>query len=144
MIMALDLGDARTGIAFSDMTELLPGQAYSLTEYHKDVLLQRLCQVIAEQQPRRVVVGLPTNMDGSQGPRAQAALEFAQQLAQESGVEVDLWDERMTSVMANRILSDAGKQRKKQRQRVDAVAATLILQSYLDSGRASRPPSPLA
>lgn len=139
MIMALDLGDARTGVAFSDATELLPGLAYSITEYRQERLLERLCQLIGEQKPRRVVVGLPSNMDGSQGPRAQAACQFAQALEQACGVETDLWDERMTSVMANRILSDAGKKRKKQRQRVDAVAATLILQSYLDSGRAGRP-----
>lgn len=139
MIMALDLGDARTGVAFSDATELLAGQAYSITEYNKEKLLQQLCRLAEEQNPRRIVVGLPSNMDGSQGPRAQSARQFAQQLEAACGIEVDLWDERMTSVMANRILSDAGKKRQKQRQRVDAVAASLILQSYLDSGRANRP-----
>lgn len=139
MILALDLGDARTGVAFSDATELLAGQAYSITEHHKEKLLERLCSLIGEQKPRRVVVGLPSNMDGSQGPRAQAARQFAQALEAACGVETELWDERMTSVMANRILSDAGKKRQKQRRQVDAVAASLILQSYLDSGRAGRP-----
>ena len=119
MIMALDLGDTRTGVAFSDATELLAGRAYSITEYHKD---------------RLVLVGLPTNMDGTQGERAQSSQEFARRLGEKCQVPVKLWDERMTSVMANRILSDAGKKRKKQRQRVDAVAASLILQSYLDAG----------
>ena len=85
-----------------------------------------------------MVVGLPTTRDGTDGPTAVAAREFADALARQSGASVELWDERMTSVMANRILSDAGKKRQKQRQRVDAVAATLILQSYLDSGRAKR------
>ena len=135
MIMALDLGDARTGVAFSDVAELLAGQAYSITEYNKEKLLETLCRLAEERRPRRIVAGLPINMDGSEGPRAQAARAFAQAC----GVETDLWDERMTSVMANRILSQAGKKRGKQRRQVDAVAASLILQSYLDSGRAARP-----
>ena len=139
MIMALDLGDARTGVAFSDVAELLAGQAYSITEYHKEKLLETLCRLAEERRPRRIVAGLPINMDGSEGPRAQAARAFAQALEAACGVETDLWDERMTSVMANRILSQAGKKRGKQRRQVDAVAASLILQSYLDSGRAARP-----
>ncbi len=139
MIMALDLGDARTGVAFSDAAELLAGQAYSITEHNKEKLLETLCQLAEERRPRRIVAGLPINMDGSEGPRAQGARAFAQALEDACGVEVDLWDERMTSVMANRILSDAGKKRGKQRRQVDAVAASLILQSYLDSGRAARP-----
>ena len=138
MIMALDLGDARTGVAFSDPMELLPGRAYTVAEHNKERLLATLCQTIRQEGPRRVVVGLPTNMDRTEGPKAVAAREFADALARQSGASVELWDERMTSVMANRILSDAGKKRQKQRQRVDAVAATLILQSYLDSGRAKR------
>ena len=138
MIMALDLGDARTGVAFSDAAELLAGQAYSITEYNKEKLLETLCRLAEERRPRRIVAGLPINMDGSEGPRAQAARVFAQALEAACGVETDLWDERMTSVMANRILSQAGKKRGKQRRQVDAVAASLILQSYLDSGRAAR------
>ncbi len=134
MIMALDLGDTRTGVAFSDATELLAGRAYSITEYHKDRLLETLCQTIAQEKPRLILVGLPTNMDGTQGERALGSREFARRLEDKCQVPVKLWDERMTSVMANRILSDAGKKRKKQRQRVDAVAASLILQSYLDAG----------
>ena len=134
MIMALDLGDTRTGVAFSDALEFLAGRAYSITEYHKDRLLDTLCQTIAQEKPRLILVGLPTNMDGTEGPRAQSSREFAGLLAERCPVPVRLWDERMTSVMANRILSDAGKKRKKQRQQVDAVAASLILQSYLDSG----------
>ena len=101
--------------------------------------METLCQLAEERRPRRIVAGLPINMDGSEGPRAQGARAFAQALEDACGVEVDLWDERMTSVMANRILSDAGKKRGKQRRQVDAVAASLILQSYLDSGRAARP-----
>ncbi len=135
MIMALDLGDARTGVAFSDVAELLAGQAYSITEYNKEKLLETLCRLAEERRPRRIVAGLPINMDGSEGPRAHAARAFEAAC----GVETDLWDERMTSVMANRILSQAGKKRGKQRRQVDAVAASLILQSYLDSGRAARP-----
>ena len=97
MIMALDLGDARTGVAFSDAAELLAGQAYSITEHNKEKLLEILCQLAEERRPRRIVAGLPINMDGSEGPRAQGARAFAQALEDACGVEVDLWDERMTS-----------------------------------------------
>ncbi|WP_458862516.1 Holliday junction resolvase RuvX [Acidaminobacterium chupaoyuni] len=133
MVMALDLGDTRTGVAFSDLTEMLGSRAYSVTEYNKDKLLEKVLEIIRQEKPRVVVVGLPTNMNGTEGDRAAGARLFAQRLKESAGCEIALWDERMTSVMANRILSDAGKKRGKQRARVDAVAASLILQSYLDA-----------
>ena len=86
MIMALDLGDARTGVAFSDAAELLAGQAYSITEYNKEKLLETLCRLAEERRPRRIVAGLPINMDGSEGPRAQAARAFAQALEAACGM----------------------------------------------------------
>ena len=87
---------------------------------------------MAAEKPGRIVVGLPLNMNGTEGPKALECREYAARIAQATGVETLLWDERGTSVTANRILSDAGKKRGKQRARVDAVAAQIILQSYLD------------
>lgn len=135
MIMALDLGQARTGVAFSDLTETLAGRAYSLTEHNAEKLVEKILLEIGSEKPRIVVVGLPSNMSGQEGEKAEEAREFAEKLRAGASCEIVLWDERMTSVMANRILSDAGKRRGKQRARVDAVAATIILQSYLDSNQ---------
>ena len=131
-IMAIDLGQARTGVAFSDLSGFLAGRCLTVTEHARQRLLDALCAEIAAEKPGRVVVGLPVNMNGTEGPKAQEAREFAEQLRAACGLEVVLWDERGSSVTANRILSDAGKKRGKQRARVDAVAASVILQSYLD------------
>lgn len=131
-IMAVDLGQARTGVAFSDLSGFLAGRCLTIAEHARPRLLDALCREIAAERPGRVVVGLPINMNGTEGPKAQEAREFAAALAEACGVETVLWDERGSSVTANRILSDAGKKRQKQRARVDAVAASVILQSYLD------------
>ncbi|MEA5040573.1 MAG: Holliday junction resolvase RuvX [Clostridiaceae bacterium] len=131
-VMAIDLGQARTGVAFSDLSGFLAGRCLTIAEHGRQRLLEALCREAAAEKPARIVVGLPVNMNGTEGPKAQEAREFAAQLAAACGVETVLWDERGSSVTANRILSDAGKKRKKQRERVDAVAASVILQSYLD------------
>lgn len=135
-IMAIDLGDVRTGVAYSDPTGLIAGRAFTITQPSPARLLDELCGEIEREQPDRVVLGLPLNMNGTEGERAQKSRALAGELRARTGADVVLWDERGTSVTANRILSDAGKKRGKQRARVDAVAASLILQSYLDSGAA--------
>lgn len=137
-IMAIDLGDVRTGVAYSDPTGLIAGRAFTITQPSPSRLLDDLCDEIVREQPDRVVVGLPINMNGTEGERARKSRAFAGDLRARTGADILLWDERGTSVTANRILSDAGKKRGKQRARVDAVAASVILQSYLDSG-AARP-----
>lgn len=131
-IMAIDLGDVRTGVAFSDLTGMIAGRAYTITEYNRDKLLARLCTELAAEQPDEVVLGLPLNMNGTEGERAAKSRAFASQLEEKWGKPIVLWDERGTSVTANRILSDAGKKRGRQRAQVDAVAASVILQAYLD------------
>ena len=131
-VMAIDLGDVRTGVAFSDLTGFLAGHNFTVHEHGRQRLLDALCGHIATEKPGRIVVGLPRHMNGDEGDRALKAREFAAQLQQACGVETVLWDERGSSVTANRILSDAGKKRGKQRAKVDAVAASVILQSYLD------------
>ncbi len=130
--MSIDLGKARTGVCVSDLSGFLAGRAITITEHNRQRLLEAILQEISREKPEKLVVGLALNMNGTEGPKALECREFASQLQEASGLEVILWDERGSSVTANRILSDAGKKRDKQRARVDAVAAQVILQSYLD------------
>ncbi|MBQ7624027.1 MAG: Holliday junction resolvase RuvX [Clostridia bacterium] len=132
---AIDLGDVRTGLAFSDGLGVIAGRALTLTARSREELISKLLSEIAAEGASLIVVGLPLNMDGTEGPRAEKARAFAELLKKETAVPVVLWDERSTSVTANRILSDAGKKKKKQRALVDAVAASVILQSYLDANK---------
>lgn len=132
-VMAIDLGDVRTGVAFSDLTGFLAGRCYTITPKGRTELIEKLCDAIREEKPGKVVLGLPLNMNGTEGPRAQKCRDFAVLLEQACGLPVELWDERCSTVTASHILSDAGKKRGRQRQQVDAVAATIILQSYLDA-----------
>lgn len=131
-IMGIDLGKARTGVCVSDLSGFLAGRAVTIAEHSRQRLLEAICQEIDREKPGRIVVGLPLNMNGTEGPKAQESRDFAARLQEACGLEVVLWDERGSSVTANRILSDAGKKRARQRARVDAVAAQVILQSYLD------------
>ena len=131
-IMGIDLGKARTGVCVSDLSGFLAGRSVTIAEHNRERLLEAVCKEIQAEKPGRIVVGLALNMNGTEGPKALECREFAAQLREKSGLEVVLWDERGSSVTANRILSDAGKKRDKQRARVDAVAAQVILQSYLD------------
>ena len=131
-IMGIDLGKARTGVCVSDLSGFLAGRSVTIAEHNRERLLQAICKEIEAEKPGRIVVGLALNMNGTEGPKALECRELAAQLQEKSGLEVVLWDERGSSVTANRILSDAGKKRDKQRARVDAVAAQVILQSYLD------------
>ena len=132
-VMAIDLGDVRTGVALSDVTGFLAGRSVTITQRDHNKLLEELLGIIEAEKTGEIVLGLPINMDGSEGPRAEKSRVFGARLEQASGLPVKYMDERGTSVTANRILSDAGKKRGKQRARVDAVAAAIILQSYLDS-----------
>ena len=131
-IMGIDLGQARTGVCVSDLSGFLAGRSITIAQHNRDKLLEEICREVAAEKPGRIVVGLPLNMNGTEGPKALECREYAARIAQATGVETLLWDERGTSVTANRILSDAEKKRGKQRARVDAVAAQIILQSYLD------------
>jgi len=131
-IMAIDYGDVRTGIAVSDISASIAGEAWVIEERSP----ARLCEKIAIEAKNRgvttVVLGYPKNMDGTLGPRAEKAEALANRL-RERELEVVLWDERRTSVEAHSILSEQGRRGKKRKERVDAVAATLILEGYLRS-----------
>ena len=134
-ILGLDYGDARTGLSVSDPTGMLAGSPSVIHEWNRDELLDKLCDYIAQNQIDEIVLGHPKNMDGSAGERAQKCEALAEDLRARTGLPVVLWDERRTTVAAHQILHASGKKAKKHRQTVDAVAASLILQGYLDFKR---------
>jgi len=130
-IIAIDYGDARTGVAVSDLTGTMAGETLTIQEWNAERLAQRLAFFARERDADTLVLGLPRNMDGSEGPRAEKARLFAALLERESGLRVILWDERRSTIEAHEILHAAGKKEKKHRANVDAVAASLLLESYL-------------
>ena len=131
VIMAFDYGDVRTGVAVCDKMELLASPVAVVKENYQPKLIEKLLPLIAEKQPELLVVGLPKNMDGTLGFRAQACLDFAEKLTERSGVPHEMVDERLSSVMAHNALHQVGKKEKKHGAVVDAVAATEILDRYL-------------
>ena len=134
-IMAIDYGDAHTGIAISDPTGLLAGTATTIHSRSADVVLSELARLVREQGAEEIVMGFPRNMDGTEGPRAELYRAFAGRVEEATGLKPVLWDERRTTVDAHRILQQAGKNAKKRKKTVDAVAASLILEGYLDYKR---------
>ena len=134
-ILAVDFGDARTGLAVSDPTGFLTGETTVLHELDVQKVLDAVTEWAKARNVERIVVGRPVNMNGTEGFRAEKSAVFAEKLGEQSGIPTVLWDERLSSVGANKILSDAGKKKKKQKALVDAVAASLILESYLDFAR---------
>ena len=132
-IMAIDLGDARTGIAVSDPMGILCGEAWTIQEWNMDRLAGTICQEAAARGAERLILGLPKNMDGSEGARAEKCRAFRELLLENGAPEVILWDERRSSIEAHQILHANGKREKKHRSTVDAVAASLILEGYLGS-----------
>ncbi len=133
-VMALDLGDARTGVAFSDPLGLLAGETAVLPSWNRDKLLEELVALAGSRGVDTVALGLPRNMDGSEGPRAEKSRAFAAEL-EARGLKVVLVDERRTTVEAHGILTETGRRGKGRKQRIDAVAATLILETYLNGLR---------
>lgn len=134
--MAVDYGDVRIGLAVSDLTGTLCGEAWTMREKDPARAAERIAAEAAEREVGTLVLGLPKNMDGTEGPRAEKSRAFAALLEEASGLPVVLWDERRSSVEAHAILHAVGKKEKKHRQTVDAVAASLILEGYLGSAAA--------
>ena len=132
-IMAIEFGDARIGLAVSDLLGMLCGEAWTMEEWNMERASKRISDEAKKRGVERLVLGLPKNMDGSEGPRAEKSREFREMLAADSGLEVVLWDERRSSIEAHAILHAAGKKEKNHRKTVDAVAASLILEGYLGS-----------
>ncbi len=131
--MAVDLGLKRTGVAISDPRELLASPIGTLEEWDLARLAQRVADLAKEQGAQQLVVGHPRNMDGSRGESARRAEGFAATLGELTGLPVELWDERMTTVSAIGILNETNVRGKKRKQVVDTVAATIILEDYMRS-----------
>ena len=133
--MAIDFGDQRIGLAVSDLLGMLTGEAWTMEEWNMERAAKRIAEAAKERAVGTLVLGLPKNMDGSEGPRAEKSRQFREMLIAESGLPVILWDERRSSIEAHAILHAGGKKEKKHRKTVDAVAASLILEGYLGSVR---------
>ena len=130
-IMGIDYGDARTGIAISDLLCSIVGSTTVIHSRNADKTVAQILELIQKNDVAELVVGLPKNMDGSEGPRAELCRAFAQRLEEASSLPVKLWDERRTTVEAHNILSEHNYHGKKRKDTVDAVAASLILEGYL-------------
>ena len=134
-IMAIDYGDARTGIAISDLLCSLVGSTTVIHSRVPEKTIGEICRLAREQEVGQLVMGFPRNMDGTEGPRAELYRDFARQLEEASGLPVHLWDERRTTIEAHQILSDHNYHGEKRKNTVDAVAASLILEGYLSFRR---------
>ena len=131
-VMAIDYGDAHTGVALSDPTGFLVGSTTTIHSWRQEVVVDELVKLIETHRPDEVVLGFPKNMDGTDGRRADRYRELAAALEKVTGMHVKLWDERRTTIAAHQILFDQGKNGRKRKKMVDAVAASLILENYLD------------
>ena len=130
-ILAIDYGDARTGVAISDAAGLLTGYITVIHSRSPERTAAELAKLAAEQQAEELVMGFPRNMDGTEGPRAELYRAFAALVEEKTGMPVRLWDERRTTIEAHQILHTSGKRMKRHKENVDAVAAALILEGYL-------------
>ena len=130
-IMGIDFGDARTGVAVSDLLCSIVGSTCVVPSRNREKAVADIVKIVRENDVGKIVVGLPKNMDGTEGPRAELCRAFAETLRQATGLEVDMWDERRTTVEAHNILSAHNYHGAKRKNTVDAVAASLILEGYL-------------
>ena len=130
-IMAIDYGDAHTGIAISDPTGLLAGFTTVIDAWRPETAAERIAALVKEHGVERLVLGHPINMDGTRGPRSEKAQAMKSLLETATGLPVILWDERRTTIDAHQILQNSGKNARQRKKVVDAVAASLILEGYL-------------
>ena len=132
-ILAIDLGDVRSGVAISDVNEILASPVGTIYEKDKETLLQKILKIIRENDVQKIVLGLPRNMDGSEGDSAKKARAFGDMLSKQTGLKVVFQDERGTTLEATGYLNVSDVRGKKRKKVIDSVAATIILQNYLDS-----------
>ena len=130
-IMAIDYGDAHTGIAISDPTGFLTGFTTVINAYRPEVVADQLAELVSQPGVEELVLGHPINMDGTRGPRSEKAHAMKALLEERISLPVVLWDERRTTIDAHQILFNSGKNAKQRKKVVDAVAASLILEGYL-------------
>lgn len=130
-VMAIDYGDARTGVAVSDAAGMLTGYTTVIQSRQPERAAEEIAKLAQERQADELVMGFPRNMDGTEGPRAELYRSFAALVEEKTGRPVRLWDERRTTIEAHQILHATGKKMKAHKKNVDAVAASLILEGYL-------------
>ena len=130
-IMAVDLGDVRTGLSVCDRTEMLASPVGVIEERNFQNLVMKVFYMSQEYDVKEIIIGLPKNMDGTEGERANKCRTFADALSELTEVPVKLWDERRTTITAHNILNETNTRGKKRKEVIDAVAATIILESYL-------------
>lgn len=130
--LAIDYGLRRIGMAISDITATI-SKSLEMIDLHKEKkIFEKIAAIVADNEVAQVIIGLPKNMDGSLGQQAETTVKFSEELAKHICVPVKLWDERLTTVAAQKLLIDADVSRKKRKQVIDGLAAQLILQGYLD------------
>lgn len=134
-IMSIDYGDVRTGVAISDIRGILASPLCVIKESYQPKLVDKIIELINENKIEKIVIGLPRNMDGSYGYRCDDCKSLGQAIGEKINIDIEFEDERLTTVMANNILSDNNVRGAKRKQTVDAVSAVMILQSYLDKNR---------
>lgn len=132
IIMAIDYGDVRTGVAVCDKMEMLASPVCIIEQRNPDILIDKICGLAVQYKAEQIVVGLPKNMDSSEGERAQKCKLFADKLSEKSGIETVMRDERLSTVVAHNVLNATNTRGKKRKAVVDQVAAVMILQDYID------------
>ena len=137
-IMAVDYGDARTGLAVCDRTEFLASPIGTIEERNAQLLAMKVAHMEQQYEVGEIIVGLPLNMNGSRGPRAEKCEAFANMLNELTEIPVNMWDERSTTVSAHNILNETNVRGKKRKAVVDTVAATVILEAYLEYRRKNK------
>lgn len=135
IILGVDLGKARTGLAICDKSEVLASPLTVITEHNRDRLVEKIAAAASDSRAELLVVGLPRNMDGTEGESAQNAREIGTMLAEKTALPVEFCDERGTTVTAHGFLNETNVRGKKRKSVVDAVAATIILQNFIDGRR---------
>lgn len=137
IIMSVDYGDVRTGVAVCDKNEMLASPVKVITETDRDVLSDDIANEAVRLKAEMIVVGLPKNMDGSEGFRAEACREFASLIEEKTGIDVALYDERLTTISAHNALNVTNTRGKKRKSVIDAVSAVMILEDYMSYRRNS-------
>ncbi|MCC5911488.1 MAG: Holliday junction resolvase RuvX [Clostridiaceae bacterium] len=132
-IMGLDVGDKRTGVALSDLMGWTAQGLETIERVSIKKDITRIVEITEEYKVEKIVVGLPKNMNGTVGPQGEKVMDFVERLKKRVNIEIVLWDERLTTVAAEKSLIKADVSRKKRKTVIDKVAATYILQGYLDS-----------
>lgn len=132
IIISVDLGKVRTGLAICDKFEMLASPLCVITEKNRDILAQKICKYVKDTKAELIVVGLPKNMDGTQGESSKSSAEFCEIINKYTNIKTVLWDERCTTISATSYLNNTNVRGKKRKNIIDAVSAVIILENYLN------------